>query len=830
MSNSTMLRRALAALSIASIAVGGATLVAAPASAATTTATISGLISGEAWGDTPAGSLGEDGTAILLKPSSTSLTGFTFVKFANANEDGIYSFTGVKPGTYSLEFFTDSGRWFEEAWGGHQIDSIDTPHTTFKLKAGQSFTADAALEHGFTIKGSITGDHSSGEQVPDATVTIYDRATGEPVGGVGGSTTSWYRSSLLHAGTYVLQFGGAEDDSYLSEWYGGEDFDSATDVVITDADVEGYDAELTLGGTISGSLTSATGPTPWVLATAYDADGNVVNAVDARDGEYSVGKLPTGTYRIGFSSTDDGQKPIIAEFWDDVATLELATSVEATNATTHSGIDAEVVIAKKFTTTPTPTISGTAKVGSTLTAKAGTWKPAGATLAYTWRAGSTTVSNATTYAVTPEDLGTKITVSVTGTQDGFAPVTKTSKSTATVVKGSITSVTPKFTGTAKVGATLTAVTGTWKPAATTLTYQWLRTGKAIAGATESTYVLTAADRGKKISLKVTGSADSYSTKSSTSLSKTVASGTLVPAAVPEITGTPKVAETLTLLTEDWGPEGTTLSYQWYLDKKAISGATHPELLVPGSAAGKKVTVTVTGSKSGYTTATRTSLATVAVAKADLVAGLAPTISGTAEYGSTLTASAEGWDGATTLSYQWLRDGTAISGASKSTYKVALADRGHEVSVSLVASRTGYNTLTATSESSVEIPAVTATVDSFASDSYETDDFGLYLYKTSPTSVTVAGGEYFEFHAAPEFFTGEEIVADVEWSKGGSAGSKLLTATVSEDGSTLTVRIPTGSTLSTMKAKKKAGYTVSVYAYIFEDDGYTIDLAYTGLKF
>jgi hypothetical protein len=830
MSNSTMLRRALAALSITSIAVGGATFVASPASAATTTATISGVISGEAWGETPAGSLGEDGTALLVKPSSTSLTGFTFVKYAHANEDGIYSFTGVKPGTYSLEFVTDSGRWFEEAWGGHQIDSINTPHTTFTLKAGQSFTADAALEHGYTIKGSITGDHSSGEQVPDATVTIYDRSTGEPVGGVGSPTTSWYRSSLLHAGTYVLQFGGAEDDSYLSEWYGGEDFDSATDVVITDADVEGYDAELTLGGTISGSLTSTTGPTPWVLVTAYDAEDNVVSTDTARDGSYEVRKLPTGAYRLGFSSTDDGQKPILPEFWDDVATLEPATPVEVTNGTTHSGIDAEVVIAKKFTTTPTPTISGTAKVGSTLTAKAGTWKPAGATLAYTWRAGSTTVSTAVTYVVTPEDLGKKITVSVTGTQDGFAPVTKTSKSTATVVKGSITSVTPKFTGLVKVGAALTAVTGTWKPAATVLSYQWLRTGKAIAGATESTYVLTAADRGKKISLKVTGAADAYTSKSSVSTSKTVAYGTLVPSALPVISGTTTVGETLTAEVDDWAPVGTTLSYQWYADKVAISGATSSTLTIPGAVAGKKLTVKVTGRLSGYTTQYRTSLSTLAVAKANMIVGDVPTITGEEGYPATLTAAATGWDESAHLGFQWLRDGSAISGATKSTYAVSRSDRGHTLTVRLTVSRTGYLTLTADSLDTRVIPAAQVAVFSDASDSYETDSFGLYLYDTTPSSITIGGGERFEMHADPGFFNGADREVDVAWYKGKSSGYKKISSTVSGDGSILYVTIPTGSTLATMKAKKKAGYTVEIEVYVTLDDDYTINIAYTGLKF
>ena len=56
----------------------------------------------------------------------------------------------------------------------------------------------------------------------------------------------------------------------------------------------------------------------------------------------------------------------------------------------------------KLKTTSTPTVSGTAKVGSTLTAKAGTWAPAPVTLAYQWYRGSVRIAGATksTYTVT----------------------------------------------------------------------------------------------------------------------------------------------------------------------------------------------------------------------------------------------------------------------------------------------------------------------------------------------------------------------------------------------------------------------------------------------
>ncbi len=46
-----------------------------------------------------------------------------------------------------------------------------------------------------------------------------------------------------------------------------------------------------------------------------------------------------------------------------------------------------------------------------------------------------------------------------------------------------------------------------------LSYQWLRNGKAIKGATKSTYKLAKSDKRKKITVKVTGKRAGYTTKS-----------------------------------------------------------------------------------------------------------------------------------------------------------------------------------------------------------------------------------------------------------------------------------------------------------------------------
>ncbi len=62
---------------------------------------------------------------------------------------------------------------------------------------------------------------------------------------------------------------------------------------------------------------------------------------------------------------------------------------------------------------------------------------------------------------------------------------------------------PTLKGTPSVGKKLTIRSkGAWAPAPTSFSYQWLRGGKKISGATKSSYRLTAKDRRKKVSVRV----------------------------------------------------------------------------------------------------------------------------------------------------------------------------------------------------------------------------------------------------------------------------------------------------------------------------------------
>ena len=75
---------------------------------------------------------------------------------------------------------------------------------------------------------------------------------------------------------------------------------------------------------------------------------------------------------------------------------------------------------------------------------------------------------------------------------------------------------------------------------------------------------------------------------------------------------------------------------------------------------------------------------------------APIISGTAEVGQTLIASTVAWDPVASMTYQWLADGVALTGATGNTLLLQEAHYGKAISVAGTGTATGYKTTAVTS--------------------------------------------------------------------------------------------------------------------------------------
>ncbi|WP_418062593.1 hypothetical protein [Pimelobacter simplex] len=74
---------------------------------------------------------------------------------------------------------------------------------------------------------------------------------------------------------------------------------------------------------------------------------------------------------------------------------------------------------------------------------------------------------------------------------------------------------PKVSGKARAGRRLTVSTGRWTPAPATYAYQWYRDNRPVPGARSRTYRVAKADRGRRLSVRVTASRPGYASASAT---------------------------------------------------------------------------------------------------------------------------------------------------------------------------------------------------------------------------------------------------------------------------------------------------------------------------
>ncbi|WP_445443715.1 sialate O-acetylesterase [Clavibacter sp. km1a] len=388
-----------------------------------------------------------------------------------------------------------------------------------------------------------------------------------------------------------------------------------------------------------------------------------------------------------------------------------------------------------FPVASTPTIAGTARVGFTLSARAGVWTP-WPTFSYTWTRDGVAIPGQTAVTYRPQegDQGSTIAVIVTGTKTGY--VTQSVASAGLLVPlpevapeppapapepeplpdvAFEAAGTPSITGIGRVDYTLNARSGTWSPWPS-FSYAWMRDGVVIPDQTGASYRVVAEDVGTSISVGVTGTKTGYVTQTATSAGIDVVETPVVipppPPAVPfeattapAIQGSPVAGTVLRAATPAWAPEATTYAYAWLRDGVTVLGATDATYAVRRADAGSRITVTVTGSRTGYQDASRTSEPTAAVvdvldvppaqpapAPGDepFAAAPEPVIAGTPTVGSTLTAETPAWAPvATELSYVWKRNGVVVPGRTASTYVPAPRDAGSQVTVTVTGRADGY---------------------------------------------------------------------------------------------------------------------------------------------
>jgi len=382
-----------------------------------------------------------------------------------------------------------------------------------------------------------------------------------------------------------------------------------------------------------------------------------------------------------------------------------------------------------------PTITGqpanqTVNVGQTATftvTATGT-----GTLTYQWYKNGTAISGATsnsyiTPAAASTDSGSVFTVTVTNASGTVtsAPATLTVAAGSTTVNPEAPLIiTQPANQTVTVGQTATfSVTAS---GAAPLTYQWYKGGVAISGATSSTYTTPATVSGDSGSLFTVTVANALGTVTSTPATLTV---TATAATGPAITTQP-VSQAVTVgQTANFSvtASGTgPLTYQWYKNGTAIGGATSSAYTTPVTVSGDTgsvFTVTVTNAGGTVTSSPATLTVNTAPTIINQPASITVTVGQTASF--SVTASGTG-----SLTYQWYKNGTAIGGATSTTYTTPATVIGDTGSLFTVTVTNAGGTVTSS-------PA-TLTVNTAPTITNQPASITVLVGQTASFSVTASG--------------------------------------------------------------------------------------------
>jgi hypothetical protein len=158
---------------------------------------------------------------------------------------------------------------------------------------------------------------------------------------------------------------------------------------------------------------------------------------------------------------------------------------------------------------PSPTITGSTRVGGTATCSATNRAHGSGT--YEWYVGETKVATGPTYTIAAAAYRKRLhcTARLSNNAAKFGPAGASSP--VTVGRGGPLRSTspPGFNGQYRAGQRMSVTHGEWSPKATSWTYQWLIGSKKIPGATDNKYKIAMKYKGKRITCRVTAHASGY---------------------------------------------------------------------------------------------------------------------------------------------------------------------------------------------------------------------------------------------------------------------------------------------------------------------------------
>lgn len=300
------------------------------------------------------------GLCVIAHEWNDEYWGWAYVDEAATGPDGSYTIA-LFAGTFIIEFRDCDGNtnylgeWYDDTTSPYDAERIALANDEHREGI------DATLALGGSISGTVT-DEDTGAPVSicvsaeGGTDDDYAYETAYPDG------QGSYTIRKLPPGQYRVRFGecvfydavpapggGTASSSpppvppsrYVSEWYDDEELWENADLVtvVGGADSSGIDAQLVVGGSISGEVLTADGdPLEAVCIEVWDAaTRRFVASADGWAGSYLVTGLRAGSYKVLFS---DCWAEWQSEWFDDKRTFVGADAITVVLREETTGVDA----------------------------------------------------------------------------------------------------------------------------------------------------------------------------------------------------------------------------------------------------------------------------------------------------------------------------------------------------------------------------------------------------------------------------------------------------------------------------------------------------------
>lgn len=259
------------------------------------------------------------------------------VAAVRTDSSGAYRLDGLANGSYVVRFGTDDPTLASEFWENVYAWPAATPIVVTALETVAD--VDAALEPVGYISGTVTKAADGSPVFGAVTVSDVDQELGAQIVDI--DSEGGYLVPVV-PGRYFVQFHAYESGLLDEYWENVRSRESATTVeVAAGEDVDAVNAQLESAAVITGTVTLDSDEDREVLVEAW-AGSQVVGStyVDLQTGAYTL-SLPAGTFILKASATFYNGSTTIAkpQFYDGVATAELATPVTTVAGEPVEGID-----------------------------------------------------------------------------------------------------------------------------------------------------------------------------------------------------------------------------------------------------------------------------------------------------------------------------------------------------------------------------------------------------------------------------------------------------------------------------------------------------------